>query len=261
MSLDSPEQLNSTQQIFIDWNADRLGLSAEQSFVRFRDSWNRFEGGFGGGAYREFNVLAHDAFKVLHGDGPDEVMASYEVFAPLHFLRMLSYPEPTISAASFLVQQLGDRKSVSILDFGCGLAQQSRALASFLVDQGREVHLYLADIPTIRKGFLVYLCRRTGLNCTFLDCTASAPIPVIPAHCLCIATEFFEHVYDPVAYFNAINEQMDPGGLLVTNASNHNREFMHVTPNLEMLRKALQKAEFEPLKEARIFRKTCANLQ
>jgi len=261
MSLQHPDQLNGTQQIFIDWNARRLGLTQDQSFIRFRDSWNRFEGGYGGAAFREFNVMAHDAFQVLYGDEPNEVLESYQVFAPLHFLRMLSYPEPRITAENLVVRQLGDVDEVNILDFGCGLAQQSRALAQFLRGQGRRVMLYLADIPTIRKDFMLYLCERTGIDAVFLDCTAAAPIPEIPPHQLCIATEFFEHVYDPVRYFEAINAQMANRGLLVTNSANHNREFMHVTPDLAALREAIAAAGFEALKESRIYLKNCDNLR
>ena len=249
----SVEQLNETQRIFVSWNAERLGLTDSQSFERFQRSWNRFEGGFGGGDYRDFNVTAHEAFRVLHDDSPGEVMASYQVFAPLHFLRMLSYGEPKIGPGSFIVQNVADDGALGILDFGCGLAQQSRALARYFKAQGRAVTLYLADIPTIRKDFLLYLCARTGIDCTFLDCTEAAPVPQIPAHQLCIATEFFEHVYDPVRYFRAIDQGLANQGILVTNSANHNREFMHVTPDLSSLREALEAAGYQPLKENRIF--------
>ena len=255
MLLETFDQLNQTQQVFVRWNAERSGISENDSFDRLRKSWDTVDGGFGGGKFREFNVTCHDVFQVLYGDNSNEVMQAYEFFAPLHLLRMLSYPEPNLTASHFLPKQLDSFDSISILDFGCGLAQQSRALARYFIAAGKQVKLHLADIPTIRKEFLLYLCAATGIEADFLDCTKQTPIPALPPHKLCIATEFFEHVYEPVNYFLAIDQKMDGGGLLVTNVANHNKEFMHVCPNLADLRQQIQQHGYQALKPDRVFRK------
>ena len=255
MQLESIDQLNQTQQIFVDWNAERLDISAEASFQRLKKSWNTIDGGYGGGLFREFNVKCHDVFQVLYGDNANEVIGAYHHFAPLHFLRMLSYPEPNINPNSLMMSGLEDLDHVTILDFGCGLAQASRAIAKHLAGAGKSVKLFLVDIPTIRKDFLLDLCKKTDIDASFLECSTEKPIPFLPVHNLCIATEFFEHVYDPVKYFHAIDDKLLVGGNLVTNTANHNREFMHVCPNLEQLRAAISEKDYHAIKADRIFRK------
>jgi cyclopropane fatty-acyl-phospholipid synthase-like methyltransferase len=81
------------------------------------------------------------------------------------------------------------------------------------------------------------------------------PIPEIPAIDLCIALEFFEHVYDPVAYFTRIDQVMSGGGLLVTNMGDHRQEFMHVSPQLGPLRKAVDERGYEEIFPNYIYRK------
>ncbi len=255
MELQNPEQLNRTQQLFVAWNAERLDISRAESFRRLRNSWNTVPGGYGGAAFRDFNVTCHDVFQVFYSDGETEVLDAYSYFAPLHLLRMLSYPEPLIKPQNPILRSLPSSSDIVILDFGCGLAQQSRAIAETLQDDGRRVKLVLADIPTLRKEFLLYLCRETAIDAVFLDCTRDCPIPRLPPHHLCIATEFFEHVHDPITYLNAIDQTLIQGGILVTNVADHGREFMHVSPDLSGLREALDGRGYTDIKPLRIFRK------
>ncbi|MGI9319037.1 MAG: hypothetical protein ACR2QW_17050 [bacterium] len=255
MLLETIDQLNTTQRQFVSWNARRLNVSEKASFERLTLSWNAIEGGYGDSRFREFNVACHDVFQVFYGDDKNEVMASYEFFAPLHLLRMLSYPEPLIKPQNPMVQALQKRSHVTVLDFGCGLAQVSRALSIYLMQQGKKVELFLADIPTIRKDFLLYLCSNSDIDTTFLDCTLEQPVPQLPVHNICIATEFFEHVYRPVEYFEAIDSVLQPEGLLVTNVANHNREFMHVSPNLAILRDAIARRGYKTIKSDKVFLK------
>ena len=255
MSLKSIDQLSLTQRHFVQWNAARLEISEAESFERLKHSWNTIDGGYGGDRFRNFNVTCHDVFQVLYGDNEDELFDSYEYFAPLHMLRMLSYPELKIKPDNLIVTTLQNLTHITILDFGCGLAQVSRALASFFTSKGISVNLFLADIPTIRKDFLLYLGDRSGIKTTFLNCTRFRPIPSLPTHHICIATEFFEHVHEPIKYFEAIDSALQPEGVLVTNTADHNKEFMHVSPNLEALREALAYSNYEVLKKNRVYRK------
>ncbi len=91
---------------------------------------------------------------------------------------------------------------------------------------------------------------------TLTDCTASTPIPKLPGCDICIATEFFEHVHDPMKYFDEMHSALRNNGLLITNVANHKKEFMHVTPNLQSLRNKIQELNYEIFKKDKILRKT-----
>src|SRR3954466_12424972 len=88
------EILNATQELFILWNASRLGISAEESRARYAKSRSALPNGHKGRRYREYNDLSYEIFQVLYGDDAETVFRSYAFFAPMHFLRMLSYEDP-----------------------------------------------------------------------------------------------------------------------------------------------------------------------
>ena len=232
----SISQPTHTQEYFIEWNAERLGITLAQSRARYVQSWNAIPNGHSGRAFGRFHGHCYDVFKVFADDSPKEVMDAYKVHGYVHFLTMLTYPEPQWFENDAIVKRFLDRKQISILDFGCGLAQQSRSLAEYLRDKGLQVQIVLADIPTVRKDFLIWWGKNTGISTTFLECTAETPIPDLPPIDLCFALEFFEHVYDPVGYFARIDQAMSRSGILVTNMGDHHKDFMHVSPKLGALR-------------------------
>ena len=235
-----PDKLTQTQQSFIAWNAERLGITPEESRKRYFESWGALEGGHAGNGYRAFNDTAYRLFQVFHNDGQAEIYEAYRMHAPMHCLRMLSYGEPTWRDEDVLVRKLSGRGRVDILDFGCGLAQRSRSLAVHLQGKGVPVRLFLADIPTIRKDFLLWLGEKAGTPTTFLPCTRETPIPELPACDLCLANDFFEHVHDPLLYFNRFHAALNPGGLMEADVADHEDIFMHVSPKLGMLRDRLR---------------------
>lgn len=251
----SPLNLTRTQEYFIDWNAERLGISSLESRDRYFKSWNVASGGHNGRAFSQFHRQCYDFFQVFADDRAAEVMDAYKIHGAVHFLSMLTYPEPHWFDDDFIVKHFRHRSSVSILDFGCGLAQQSRTLAEYLQGKGLKVRIAVVDIPTIRKDFLLWWENRTGIPLTFLDCTPQKPIPNLPQSDLCFALEFFEHVYDPVAYFKRIDESLTRGSLLITNIGDHNRDFMHVSPKLDPLRTAVRASRYEDILTNFIFRK------
>jgi SAM-dependent methyltransferase len=189
--------MTRTQELFVQWNAERLGISPEE----------------------------------------------------------MTDPEPKWSRTDLVARQLAKRYEVSVVDFGCGLAQQSRTLAEYLRDVGVRVRLTLVDIPTLRQEFLLWWGRHAKIQTTFLSCTAEAPIPELPECDLCQATGFFEHVHDPVAYFNRIDAKLAAGGLLITGIMDHHQDFMHVSPQLRALRERIAECGYEALVRDRILRK------
>lgn len=253
-----PPPLTDTQEKFIEWNAGRLGISREVSKQRFMESAAAFPGGHGGLAYKEFCDLSYQVFGILYGDAEAEIFSSYPFYGPLHMLRFLSYPDRNIyTEKTDFIEMLKGREEIVILDFGCGLAHESRGIAHAFLSLNKSCRLLLADIPTIRKEFVLWLCRQEGIEASFYDCRAETPIPAFPRYDLLVATEVFEHVYDPVKYFETLNANLNPGGLIFTNVSNHHREFMHVSPNLEMLRTHIKTSGFREIRDHALYQKPC----
>jgi len=251
----NPDKLTNTQRSFLVWNAIRLGISQEESQERYFASWRSIIDGHGGAAYRLYNDLTYSFFNVFYSDNGDEIYTAYERHSYMHFLRMLSYDEPQLSEDNLIIQHLDQYSKIDILDYGCGLAQSSRSLASYMKKKGKTVRLFLVDIPTIRKEFLLWLGEQSGIETVFYDCTINSPIPKLPNCNVCIATEFFEHVFDPLKYFNEMHNALYKDGLFITNIADHHKEFMHVSPSLQVLRNRIQELDYEVLKENQILRK------
>jgi len=247
--------MTRTQEAFLRWNAERLGISLEESKRRYAASWAVLPEGHSGSEFGKFNGAAHEVFRVFYDDTPTEIFETYRYHGPMHFLVMLTYPEPQWAATDLIVKELSTRSAVSILDFGCGLAQQSRTLAVYLRDRGIKVRLALADIPTLRREFLIWWGAQMDIPTTFLPCTMENPIPELPDHDLCQATEFFEHAHDPVRYFDRIDAKLAGGGLLVTAIMDHHADFMHVSPQLGPLRARIAERGYEELVVNRVLRK------
>lgn len=250
-----PARLNQTQALFCEWNAERLGIPVAESRRRYADSWQALRGGHGGGEFRGFCVLSHTLFRVFYDDSPGEVYAAYRFHGPMHFLRMLSYAEPVWDDDDPVVAHLRQCPDPRVLDFCCGLAQRSRGLALKLQAEGRTVALDLVDIPTERKAFLLWLGDRLGIPTTFADCTPDAPIPPLGGCDVCIATEVFEHLHQPLAYLDAMHGALRPGGLLVTNIADQKAEYMHVSPDLSALRARLRELGYGERVPTRLYRK------
>jgi SAM-dependent methyltransferase len=250
-----PGSLTRTQQLFIEWNAERMGVSFEEARERYLRSWSQVRGGHRRQAYNRFCEAAHEIFSVFHADSEGEVYEAYRFHAKMHFLRMLSRKEPVWSDADPLVRGLSGRDEVRILDYGCGLCQPARGLAELLLAHGRRVHLTLADIPTVRKSFLVWLCQRTGIPADFLDCTEERPIPPLPRVDLAFANDVFEHLHEPEPVFEAIEAALEPGGFLVTDLEDHLEGFMHVTPDLASLHRSLEARGYREIRKRRVYQK------
>jgi cyclopropane fatty-acyl-phospholipid synthase-like methyltransferase len=241
--------------MFLEWNAERLGIPLAESTRRYRSSLAVLPGGHTGRAFGKFNGVAHEIFRVFFDNRPQEMFDTYKYHGPMHFLVHLTYPEPQLAATDLIVKHLSKKSQVSILDFGCGLAQQSRTLAEYLHRNGVAVRLTLADVPTIAESFLLWWGRKSGIPTTFLACTNEVPIPELPECDYCQATEFFEHVYNPEDYFDRFDEKLVGGGLLITGIMDHFSDFMHVSPRLGGLRDRIRSRGYEVLVRDQVLRK------
>jgi SAM-dependent methyltransferase len=256
----APLRLNTTQRMFVEWTAARLKITKEEALKRYECSWSAIPGGHRSQDFRELNDTLYRLFGVFISDNPSELYAAYDFFSFVHFLRMASYDEPQWALDNPIMLDLLGSHKVDIVDFGCGLAQNSRSLAQALSRHGVAVEVHLADIPTIRKDFLTWMARQdqTTVSIKFLDCTPECPIPPLPDCDVCIAEEFFEHVYEPVKYLNSFDSVLRPGGFLLTNIADHSAEFMHVHPILADVRSRLHELRYEEIAPQRTFKKSSA---
>lgn len=85
------KELKNTQQSFVLWNAERLGISIQESRERYFASWSAIDGGHSGPDYRLFADLSYKLFQVYFNDIGDEIYKAYEYHSYQHLLRMLSY--------------------------------------------------------------------------------------------------------------------------------------------------------------------------
>lgn len=252
---ESPSELNETQRMFLEWNACRLGISFRESKGRYCKSYEAIYGGHNGPGYRLFNDISYKTYQVFFSDSEGELIDAYVFHAPMHFLRMLSYLEPIWNDNHIIVQKFRSHAKVDILDYGCGLAQRSRSLAIYLKQKGKDVKLCLADIPSIRKQFLMWVCKKESIETSFLDCTTEIPHPDIPPCDICFANEFFEHVRNPLQYLDAFHEALKPNGIIESNISDHRKEFMHVFPLLNDVRDRIRMLGYKELTQNNLYQK------
>lgn len=246
---------NRTQELFIRWNAERLGLTLEESRRRYLQSWNTVSGGHRGVGFEIFMYLNQEIFSVFFGNNDDELFDTYNFHGYRDLLRQMIFPEPEFGPGHPVVTGLEDLQEISILDFGCGLAQRSRFLADYLKGQGKQVRLYLADIPSIAEPFLVWMGEQSDVETVFLPCTRENPIPAIPECHVLVATEFFEHVSNPVEYFHRFDEKLQAKGFLWTDVADHEEGFLHVSPDLSELRGVLAERGYVDIEPHVILRK------
>jgi SAM-dependent methyltransferase len=252
----APCALDAWQEAFCEWNAGKLGIGLDESISRFKRSWAAIKGGHSGRPFKLFVQLQQDVLQPFHGNGEQEILNTYAAHAGIQFLRRLGQRVPAWPEHAPELRPIFDQPGPVIADFGCGLAQTSISLAKYLQGQGRSPELFLADLPLMHKDFLQWFCRRLKLPMTFGDCTANQPIPKLPACDLLIVREVFEHLHNPLAYLEALAAAIKPGGFLFTNLSDHEAEFLHVSPCLTPLRDYLRKHGWRELRSHVLYQKT-----
>ena len=116
------------RELFHKWNSQRLGITTEESVAAMARAEVVFEGGFAGKEFGKFFLRTAEVFGVIH-QGPKGTVDLYKAHDTMQFIRQLSYPDIVIADDDPVIVELSNKESVSILDFGCGLAQTSIAYA------------------------------------------------------------------------------------------------------------------------------------
>ena len=237
---DSPPGLTYAAD-FVDFLVHSRGLDRVAAQGLVSRSQAQFAGGWAGTQYRAFTERALEVLRPLHDDTPgDALIGTYRAHAPLDFLRMLSYPIPPAAELSVIVDRLAPRPSPRIVDYGCGLAHRSLAVARALRARGVEVSLSLVDIRReVHVAFLDFVCLKYAVPWEFVEVTAQQPYPPLPEHDYCDTVNVLEHVADPVRVIDNVHAALRPGGLFLASVGDQADEMMHLTPNLAAVRSRL----------------------
>lgn len=249
------EALNEWQSAFCEWWAERNALPLDEVKRRFLESTNAVRGGHGGAHYRRFCILSYALYLPFAADTRAEVLDAYEFHTHMHFLRMLSYSVPKWEADRPIFVRIAGKRELVITDFGCGLAQKSISFARAAQVQGHAVRMQFADVSRLQLDFLSWFCTRCGIPAVTFRSTEEQPIPEFPHADVLFAEEVLEHVHDPVFYVEQLDKLIVPGGVFVGNLHQHQKEFMHVSPNLEVVRARLRELSYEELERNHVYGK------
>jgi len=69
----------------------------------------------------------------------------------------------------------------------------------------------------------------------------------------------FEHLHDPLKLLTSINASLYPKGFIITDVSDHADEFMHVSPDLSLLRNEIKNLGYLEIEDYRLFQKPAAD--
>jgi len=276
-------KFNPLERDFIEFIAGKRNISIEQVEQTFFQIREKFK--FIGKDFDRFNNNIHKFFSLLH-DAKDESSAleSYQFFDLVHTLVYVSYTYPkktskniadaikfikkgdwqslvyfakrklsnkakemgskNVTKNSILAQSLFEKidKTPVVVDYGCGLGFVSFEIAQ--MDKNTKV--YLCDIECLHLEFTEYRFKKHGIDTEVIKVTSDNLYPKLPKHNICIATEVMEHVFEPLALYQNINNALDPKGILHGNFSDHTKGMFHVSPNLKDLRETV-KQDFEQL--------------
>ena len=100
------------------------------------------------------------------------------------------------------------RRQVSVLDYGCGVADYGLSFALLGYD------VTLCDIAKGNLDFAQWRFLQRSLDCNVIAVTETMVYPPLGCHRLIIATEFLEHLRDPVKALVHMTQALPPGGYL-----------------------------------------------
>lgn len=230
------------RQDYVEFVAARRNLGASDAEALVSRAEAQFAGGWRGDDYRHFTELALETFRPLHDETSDaELIRTYQFHGALDFLRMLGYGIPDAAEIDPVVRHLAGKPQVDIVDYGCGLAHRTIAVARILIKNGVKVRLTLVDIRReLHVDFLGFLCLKHGIEHEFLEVTAERLHPSLPPHDYCDNVSVLEHVREPLRVIENTHTALRPGGIFLAAIEDEIDEMMHISPNLQAVRDRLQ---------------------
>ena len=231
----------------IEFVAERRGISLEAAKALVDGGEKLFKGGWGGNEYRDFSNLETDTLKMFYDDNTDErVIETYQYHGPFDLLRMVSYGVPTEQDMEPIISRLAAKPSVTIVDYGAGLAHRTIAVSRSLLARGVRVKLYLVDIKReLHFAFLDFMCRKYGIDHQFIEVTAAKLYPELPPCDYCDNVSVLEHIREPLTVLNNTDRALNPGGLFLVLDFDAPEEMMHITPNLKVVRERIAELHYQ----------------
>jgi hypothetical protein len=146
--------------------AAKRGIDVTRAVELMGRAEGQFLGGWGGQDYRRFTELALETFRPLYDETSDaELVRTYQFHGPVDFLRMIGYAIPTLQDIGPILKCLEGNSKVEILDYGCGLAHRTVAVARCLLKRQVNVKVTFVDIRRdLHFDFLNFFAGNTALT-------------------------------------------------------------------------------------------------
>jgi len=266
-----PENLIEVEEEFVQFLSEHTGEdynTVRNAYMRARQAAD-----FSSKEFRDFGETLNELYNpYLHDRTESSYIIAYQNNAYLDTLRYLGYSYPKkktlrgyVRTAYKLAKKgefgilkwkfnnfrkpAGEKLTlenmiqgpVTILEYGAGPANDSYRLAKKF--PGSKV--VLVDIDSIATDFTEWRFKKHGIPVQSVRVTVGNEYPKLPPHDVCIAMNVMEHLHHPLKGFRNIDAALKPGGLLYGNFEDQPAELFHVSPNLQVLRGAIQKAGYE----------------
>lgn len=234
---------------FAIYVAEKRGLTLSEARQLVRDAESQFADGWSGAEYRRFTQTALETLRPFYDECTDaELIDTYRYHAPFDFMRMIGYAVPTQGDLAAIVDRLADKRTIRIVDYGCGLAHRTIAISRLLMLRGAMVKLTLLDIRRQHHfDFLDFVCRQHRIDHDFIEVDADHLYPALPEHDLNDNVSVLEHVRDPSKVIRQTNAALCRGGLFLAAVENEAVEMMHVHPDLGIVRQQIDELGYAPL--------------
>lgn len=235
------------QEEFVAFIAKKRRIDLSRAHTLVTTAQKQFIGGWGGDDYRHFTELALETFRPLYDEGSEaELIETYKFHSGFDFLRMVGYGVPNPQDIELIVSRLSEKKTVDLVDYGCGLAHRTIAISRHLLAKGVKVKLHLVDIRREQHlAFLDFLCRKYGIDYEFIEISPKTLYPELPAHDYCDNVSVLEHIRQPVTVVNNTDQALRPGGLFLALVDDTIEEMMHISPNLKAVRERLADLHYQ----------------
>ncbi len=230
------QALSTIEREFISYLALRrhtVQATVEAAYLHAR---GRF--GMTGAGYRSLALDLYELFAPAYGhESETDAIAAHQFYSVLHTYKLLARatadPEQYEALADSILALLPD--PATVVDYGCGLACTSLALA----ERWPELTVYLVDVESTMLDFATTRLRWHGVNVTPIAVTAADPYPALPAHDVCLADLVMEELREPLRAYANIHAAMPPGGVLAGRFLDWQPRILRPSPNLSELRQRI----------------------